>query len=98
MESISSLIQNPWFFDPWGLFIWPLSVNKKDISSLITTYSATYSTSVYTRSISTGIGSESVTLTYTPYENNPGVYSYASSSSANKFIIKLLVFYDFKRC
>ena len=62
-------------------------MNKKALT--ISEYSANWTNGAtnYTRSYSTGVGSETVTLTYTPYSNTPGTYTHSSSASSGKFTL-----------
>ena len=67
-----------------------VNVTKKALTSTqITAYSTTWvsGATTYTREVSTGVGSEKVTLTYTPYTNTIGSYSYATSAASGKFTL-----------
>ena len=66
-----------------------VAISKKALTSTqITAYSVTWASgTTYTRSVSTGVGSETVSLTYTPYTNAVGEYTYATSNASGKFIL-----------
>ena len=65
------------------------TINKKALD--ITAYTINWANgTTYTRNnYSTGIGSEKVNLTYTPYANNAGTYAYTTSNASGKYIITL---------
>ena len=63
-----------------------VTVNAKTITP--TNYSVTYNTgNVFSRTYSTGVKSENITLTYTTNLPNKGTYSYATSDAAGKYTL-----------
>ena len=67
-----------------------INITAKELTSAeIPDYTATWivGTNVYTKSISTGVGSERVTITYTPYENAIGEYTYSTTAGSGKYTI-----------
>ena len=67
------------------------TIAKKALTATqITAYSTTWvsGATTYSRSgVATGVGSETVTLTYTPYANSVGSYTYATSAASGKFTL-----------
>ncbi len=67
-----------------------VTISKKALTSTqITAYSTEWvdGNTNYTRSVSTGVGSETVSLTYTPYANTVGEYAYATTGASGKFTL-----------
>ena len=66
-------------------------VRQKALTSTeITAYTVNYNGGkTFSRSISTGIGSETLSITYTAYAANVGTYAYAASAAANKYTLAL---------
>ena len=67
-----------------------LTVGKKGLA--ISAYSVDWvnGATTYARSsYSTGVGTETINLTYTPYANSVGSYTYATSAGSGKFTLSL---------
>ena len=66
------------------------TIYEKELA--ITAYSTTWvsgATTYARNNYSTGVKTETITLTYTPYANTPGTYTYATSAGSGKFILVL---------
>ena len=67
-----------------------VTVSKKALSIDAYSVNLTSGATTYARnSYATGVGSETINLTYTPYANSAGTYTYATSAAAGKFTLAL---------
>ena len=65
-----------------------LEVTPKGLN--LGTYSADYNGSTsYARTFSTGIGSQTVTLTYIPYVKDVGTYTYSTTAGSGKYTLSM---------
>ena len=63
-----------------------VTINKKEVA--LGTHSATYNgTTSYSRTFSTGVGSETLALTYTPNAKTAAAYTYSTSAGSGKYTV-----------
>ena len=67
-----------------------VTITKKELTSTkVTAYSTNWvSSGIYTRELSTGIGTDKVSLTYLPYENTAGTYTYDTNNGTGKYTLE----------